>query len=68
MSAADQQHYSMTFGVNRRTLLSTLRYFEVTSGALVPDVMHDILEGALPLELKLMLKVQYVAASLLRYS
>ena len=31
--------------------------FGVASGALIPDVMHDILEGALPLEIKLMLKV-----------
>lgn len=57
----DQQHYSTIFGVNRRELLSTLSYFDVTSGALIPDIMHDILEGALPLELKLMLKVQYGA-------
>lgn len=53
----DRQHYSTTFGVNRRALLDSLRYFNVTSGALIPDIMHDILEGALPLELKCMLKV-----------
>ena len=29
----------------------------MTSGVLIPDIMHDILEGALPLELKLVLKV-----------
>lgn len=57
----DQQHYSTVFGVNRRALLNTLRYFDVTSGALIPDIMHDILEGALPLQVKLMLKVQYDA-------
>lgn len=45
------------YGVNRRALLSTLEYFGVASGALVPDIMHDVLEGALPLEVKLMLKV-----------
>lgn len=54
LSMADPQHYSMAFGVNRRALLDTLRYFDV-SGALIPDIMHDILEGVLPLELKLML-------------
>lgn len=43
--------------MNRRALLSTLEYFGVASGALVPDIMHDVLEGALPLEVKLMLKV-----------
>lgn len=58
LSSLDQQHYSATFGVNRRALLNSLRYFDVTSGALIPDIMHDILEGALPLEMKCMLKVQ----------
>ena len=58
MSATDKQQYSTTFGVNRRALLNSLTYFDVTSGALIPDIMHDILEGALPLEVKLMLKVQ----------
>ena len=43
--------------MNRQALLSTLDYFGVASGALIPDIMHDILEGALPLEVKLMLKV-----------
>ena len=58
MSATDKQHYSTTFGVNRQALLNSLTYFDVSSGALIPDIMHDILEGALPLEVKLMLKVQ----------
>ena len=57
LSSSDKQHFSTTFGVNRRTLLNGLKYFEVTSDALIPDIMHDILEGALPPELKLMLKV-----------
>ena len=59
LSVADKQHYSTTFGINRRALLDTLQFFDVTSGALIPDIMHDILEGALPLQLKLMLKVFY---------
>lgn len=57
LTAADQQHYSLVYGVNRRALLSTLKFFGVASGALLPDIMHDVLEGALPLEIKLMLKV-----------
>lgn len=32
------------------------RYFHVCSGALIPDVMHDVLEGALQYEVKLMIK------------
>lgn len=47
----------MVYGINRRALLSTLDYFGVASGALIPDIMHGILEGGLPLEVKLMLKV-----------
>ena len=58
LPAADRQHYSLVYGVNRRALLDKLSYFSVTSGALVPDIMHDILEGVLPLQVKLMLKVQ----------
>ena len=33
-----------------------LSYFHVCNGSLVPDVMHDILEGALQYEVKLMLQ------------
>ena len=32
------------------------RYFHVCNGGLIPDVMHDLLEGALQYEMKLMLK------------
>ena len=32
-------------------------YFRVAEGAMIPDIMHDLLEGVLPLELKLILKV-----------
>ena len=41
--------------MNCRADLNELQYFNVCSGALVPDIMHDVLEGALPLEMKLML-------------
>ena len=57
LSNADKQHFSLVYGVNRHALLHTLSYFSVVSGALIPDIMHDVLEGALPLEVKLMLKV-----------
>ena len=33
----------------------THRYFHVCNGGLVPDIMHDVLEGALEYEVKLML-------------
>ncbi len=48
---------SKLYGVNRDSILNELTHFHVCSGALVPDVMHDILEGALQYELKLMLRV-----------
>ena len=34
-----------------------LTVYDVASGTLIPDIMHDILEGALPLVVKQMLKV-----------
>jgi len=59
LSIPDQQFFSTLFGVNRRSILNDLSYFNVASGALVPDIMHDILEGMLPLEVKHMLKVLF---------
>jgi len=38
------------------TFLLASSYFHVCDGGLVPDVMHDILEGALQYEMKLLLK------------
>lgn len=55
------QHYSAVFGVNRRALLDSLNFFSVVGGALIPDIMHDVLEGILPLEVKAMLKVKHVS-------
>lgn len=48
-------HYATTFGINRDSILNTSMYFHVTEG-LVPDVMHDVLEGCLPYEVKELLK------------
>ena len=49
--------------MNRHALLNTLEYADVTSGAFIPDIMHDILEGVLPLEIKLMLKASVLIVS-----
>ena len=51
------QTASKLYRINRNSVLNELSYFHVCSGALLPDVMHDILEGALQYEIKLMLKV-----------
>ena len=51
----DDGTYSIEYGVTRRSVLMDLRYFNVCEG-LLPDVMHDILEGCLQYELKLFLQ------------
>ena len=48
-------HFATTFGLHRDSILNTSRYFHVTEG-LVPDIMHDILEGCLAYEVKELLK------------
>lgn len=47
---------SQEYGINSRTTFLDLQYFDPCSGAFLPDVMHDVLEGALQYELKLVLK------------
>ena len=47
--------YSKEYGINCRSAFLDLDYFDLCSGALVPDVMHDLLEGALQHVLKLLL-------------
>lgn len=44
-----------TYGVKRASILNHSRYFHVVDG-LDLDVMHDQLEGVIPLEVKLLLK------------
>lgn len=53
---ADDPSKSREYGVNSNSVLNDLEYFHVCSGALVPDIMHDILEGALQYETKLILQ------------
>ncbi len=56
-SLEDNGHASsVQSGINSRSALMDLKYFDLCSGALVPDIMHDVLEGALQHELKLLLK------------
>lgn len=50
------QEYSKEYGINRESLLDSLSYFSTCTGSLLPDVMHDLLEGALQYEVKLMLR------------
>ena len=48
---------SKEYGINRDSALNELAYFNVCDGSLIPDIMHDILEGSLQYEVKLMLQV-----------
>ena len=48
---------SKEYGINRNSALTKLDYFDMCSGALIPDIMHDLLEGTLQYEVKLMLRV-----------
>ena len=43
-------------GINRNSVLNDLKYFHVCNGSLIPDIMHDVLEGVLQYEVKLMLQ------------
>ena len=47
---------SKQYDINRDSILNELAYFHLCNGSLVPDVMDDILEGALQYEVKLMLQ------------
>lgn len=47
---------SKEYGINRDSALNSLAYFHVCDGSLIPDVMHDILEGMLQYEVKLLLQ------------
>ena len=48
-------HYATTYGLHRDSSLNSLRYFHVTEG-LIPDIMHDCLEGCVHYEMKELLK------------
>ena len=48
---------SKEYGINRNSILNELLYFNVCDGSLLPDIMHDLLEGVLQYEVKLLLCV-----------
>ena len=37
---------SKQYGINSNSTLNELKYFHVCTGGLIPDIMHDMLEGA----------------------
>jgi len=42
-------------GINQDSILNELKYFHVCDGSRIPEIMHDVLEGVLQYEVKLML-------------
>ena len=47
---------STKYGINRRSILEDVKHFSVAAKTLAHDFMHDLLEGVIPLEMKLLLK------------
>ena len=48
-------HFATTYGIITDSILNSSSFFHVTEG-LVPDIMHDCLEGCLAYEVKELLK------------
>lgn len=48
-------HFAVTSGLNRDSILNQSSVFHITEGV-VMDAMHDVLEGSLELEMKLLLR------------
>ena len=55
LSGPLHEHFATTYGLHRDSILNTSHYFHVTEG-LIPDIMHDLLEGCLAYEVKELLK------------
>ncbi len=47
MAQGDATRLSVEYGINYRSPLMDLQYYNVCDGSLVSDVMHDLLEGVL---------------------
>ena len=47
-------HFSVNFGINRRSIMEDVPGFSVAT-CMPHDIMHDLFEGAVPLELKLLM-------------
>ena len=54
LDGPDRVKHSVEYGINRRAALEELPYFSVVHG-LPHDVMHDLMEGVIPHEMRLLL-------------
>lgn len=52
---SNHDHFATTYGIHFNSILNESHYFHDTNG-MVPDVMHDVLEGVAPYEVKEMIK------------
>ena len=48
-------HIATTYGIAEQSILNECRYFHVVDG-LVPDIMHDLLEGSAQVTIKCLLR------------
>lgn len=55
LSGPLHDHIATTYGITGKSVLNNSRYFHVVTG-LVPDIMHDILEGTTQLTMKFLLR------------
>lgn len=55
LNSSDRLRLSVEYGINRQSSLDSLVYFSVVD-SLPHDIMHDLLEGVMPYELKLLLR------------
>ena len=55
LSGPTEDHYSRTYGNNRRSILMDIPMYSMFHGGLPHDVMHGILEGIAPLQMALLL-------------
>ena len=59
-------HYSKIYGINRLSGLLDVQAFSLFDGKMPHDMMHDVFEGVVPVELKLMLQ-EFVNKSYFTY-
>ena len=70
LSGPLSSHFSTTYGINRRSVLEDVPGYSVITG-LPHDIMHDLFEGAVPYELKFLIRhcvnARYFSVNLLNY-
>ena len=54
ISNEERSHFSKVYGINRKSALCDLPYFDLTK-QLPQDIMHLLFEGLFPLQLELIL-------------